>query len=52
MAWVLKNRDVSTAITGASRPEQLNDTVEAISVIAKITPEIEKRIEEIVGSKP
>jgi len=27
MAWVLKNNDVSTAITGASQESQLEDTV-------------------------
>ena len=52
MAWVLKNKDVSSAITGASRPEQLNESVDAISIVSKITPEIEKRVDEAIGNKP
>jgi len=52
MAWCISNPDVSTAITGASRPEQLVDTVKALEVIPKLTPEVQKRIEEIFGSEP
>ena len=44
MAWVIKNKDVSTAITSASRPEQLDDIVGAVKVYPKITAEIEDRI--------
>ena len=44
MAWVINNPDVSTAITGASNPKQLEDTLKAVQVRKKITPEIEKRI--------
>jgi aryl-alcohol dehydrogenase-like predicted oxidoreductase len=40
MAWVINNPDVSTAITGATKVEQLEDTVKAISVRKKFTPEI------------
>lgn len=31
VAWVLANPNVSAAIVGASRPEQLDDTVKAAS---------------------
>lgn len=44
MAWVINNPDVSTAITGASRVEQLEDTVKAVLFRKKLTPEIEQRI--------
>ncbi len=44
MAWVINNPDVSTAITGATKVEQLEDTVKAVAVRRKFTPEIEKRI--------
>ena len=30
LAWVLKNKDVSTAITGARNIEQLNSNLKAI----------------------
>jgi aryl-alcohol dehydrogenase-like predicted oxidoreductase len=52
LAWVLKNKDVSTAITSASKPEQLDDSLNAVELISKITPEIEKRVEEILKNKP
>ena len=41
MAWVIKNRDVSSAITGASHVDQLTDIVGAVQVQKKITPEID-----------
>jgi aryl-alcohol dehydrogenase-like predicted oxidoreductase len=52
MAWVISNPDVSTAITGATRPEQLIDTVKAIQVLPKLTVEIQKRIEDIFKTEP
>lgn len=38
VAWVLRDRRVSTAIVGASRPEQLEESTKAIET--KMTPEI------------
>lgn len=52
MAWVLKNKNVSSAITGASRPEQVYDSVKAIAAVEKLTPEVMKEIDEILGNKP
>jgi aryl-alcohol dehydrogenase-like predicted oxidoreductase len=52
LAWVIKNPDVSTAITGASSPKQLEETLKAVEYQKLITPEIEKRIEEIFGTAP
>lgn len=52
MAWVINNPDVSTAITGATKVEQLEDTVKAIAVRRKFTPEIEKRIEDMFRTAP
>lgn len=49
IAWVLKNPHVSTVITGASRVEQIAENMKATEVAARITPEIQQRIEEIVG---
>lgn len=40
IAWAINNPDVSTAITGASHPDQLVDTLKGISVRRKLTPEI------------
>lgn len=52
LAWVLKNEAVSSAITGASRPEQLWQTVKAVSVKNKLTKEVLEEIEGVVGNKP
>ncbi|KAA1006491.1 aldo/keto reductase [Paraburkholderia panacisoli] len=49
IAWILKNPNVSTVITGASRVEQIGENMKAADVAARITPEIKQRIEEIVG---
>ena len=37
MAWCIKNEDVSCALTGASKPSQLIDTVKSIDVSKKWT---------------
>lgn len=52
MAWVLKNKNVSSAITGASRPEQVYESVKSLAAIEKLTPEVMKEIDEILGNKP
>ncbi len=49
MAWILKNPNVSTVITGASRVEQVHENMRAIEVVPKITPDILTRIDEIFG---
>ena len=46
VAWVLQNPNVSSAIVGATRPEQLRDNVKASGV--KLDPDLLKAIEEIV----
>jgi len=52
LAWVIKNKDVSTAIMGGSKVEQVEQNLQAINFVEKITPEIEERLEKIVESKP
>jgi aryl-alcohol dehydrogenase-like predicted oxidoreductase len=52
MAWVLSNQNVSSAITGASRPEQIFQTVKAVGVYRKLTPEILEEIEKTFDNKP
>ncbi|MER7277486.1 aldo/keto reductase family protein [Dactylosporangium sp. NPDC000244] len=44
LAWVLQNPNVSSAIVGATRPEQLEDNVKASGV--KLDAELLKRIDE------
>lgn len=52
MAWVLCNQNVSSAITGASRPEQIWQTVRAVGVYKQLTKEVLEEIEGVVGNKP
>lgn len=49
IAWVLKNPNVSTVITGASRVEQLRENMAAGEVVTKLTPDILKGIDEVLG---
>lgn len=52
IAWCLKNPNVSTVITGASRPEQVADNMQALEVVAQLTDEVMARIEQILANKP
>ncbi|EAR82827.1 aldo/keto reductase family oxidoreductase (macronuclear) [Tetrahymena thermophila SB210] len=52
MCWVIANKDVSTAITGCSRPEQLEETVKCVELYKKITPEVIKKVDEILDNIP
>ncbi len=52
LAWCLKNPNVSTVITGASRPEQVEENMKALDVVDKITPEVMERIEAVLDNKP
>jgi voltage-dependent potassium channel beta subunit len=52
LAWCLKNPNVSTVITGASRREQVAENMKALEVVPKLTPEVMERIEGILGNKP
>jgi aryl-alcohol dehydrogenase-like predicted oxidoreductase len=48
VAWVLQNSNVSSAIVGASRPEQVRDNVKAVGV--KLEGSVMKKIDEILGN--
>ncbi len=52
LAWCLKNPNVSTVITGASRVEQVVDNMHALEVVDKLTPEIMDKIEAVLDNKP
>ena len=51
LAWCLKNPNVSTVITGASRPEQVHENMKTLDVLPKMTPEVMDRIEMILNNK-
>jgi len=46
LAWVLQNRNVSAAIIGATRPEQVTENVRACGV--RLEPETLERIDEVL----
>lgn len=52
IAWVLRNPNVSSAITGASSPEQVYENAQALRIVAQLTPEIMDEIDGILGNKP
>jgi len=52
MAWVIKNPNVTSAITGASKIEQIGKSVKCLDIVPKLTDEIMKEIDDILGNKP
>jgi voltage-dependent potassium channel beta subunit len=52
VAWCLKNPNVSTVILGATKEEQLKETLQAAEVLPLLTDEILLKIEEILQNKP
>src|SRR4051794_23015601 len=49
LAWCAANPNVSTVITGASRPSQVAENFAAIDVLPLLTPEVMERIEAAVA---
>ena len=49
LAWILKNPNVSTVITGASRVEQVRENMKAIDVVHKLDAEVMARIEAVLA---
>ncbi|WP_033341191.1 aldo/keto reductase family protein [Catenuloplanes japonicus] len=47
LAWVLQNRNVASAIVGASRPEQVHDNVRAAGV--RLEEDLVKQIDDALG---
>lgn len=50
LAWVLRQPGVSSAIVGASRPEQVEQNVKAVGI--KLDDDLLEKIEEVLGNKP
>ena len=50
LAWCLKNPNVSSVITGASKPAQVKENMKAGNLVSKLTRDVMKRIEEILGN--
>ena len=52
IAWCLKNSDVSTVITGASKPEQVKMNMKALDIVSRIDNSVIDEIETILDNKP
>jgi aryl-alcohol dehydrogenase-like predicted oxidoreductase len=52
LAWCLKNPNVSTVITGASRAEQVQENMRALEVANQLTSDVIEQIETILNNKP
>jgi voltage-dependent potassium channel beta subunit len=52
IAWCVKNPNVTTAILGATKREQLEENLKSLEVLPKLTDEVMNEIDAIVDSKP
>mgnify|MGYP000999221397 CR=1 FL=1 len=52
LAWCLKNPNVSTVITGASKASQVHENMKALELVDKLTEDVMAKIEEILGNQP
>jgi len=48
LAWCVKNPNVSTVITGASRPSQVAENMKALAVLPRLTADVLARIDAVV----
>ena len=52
IAWTIKNPNVTTAILGATKKEQLTENLKALDVLPLLSEEIMTKIEAILENKP
>ncbi len=52
IAWLLRRKEVSSVITGATRLEQLQENIQAGQLRTLLTEEVLERIEQILGNAP
>lgn len=52
IAWTIKNPNVTSAIVGATKKEQLLENFKALEVLPKLTPQVLAEIENILDNKP
>ena len=52
LAWARKNQNVSTVITGATRPEQVEENMKSLEFASALTEDVMVRIDGILNNKP
>jgi voltage-dependent potassium channel beta subunit len=52
LAWCLKNPHVSTVITGASNPKQVEENMKALDAVQLLDEEVMQRIETVLDNAP
>jgi voltage-dependent potassium channel beta subunit len=52
IAWCVANPNVTTAILGATKKEQLTENLKALEVLPKLNAEVMQRIDEVMQTKP
>lgn len=52
IAWLLRRKEVSSVITGATRLEQLDENLGAAEAVELLTDDIQEQIEQILGNTP
>ena len=52
ISWCLKNPNVSSVITGASKAQQVVENMKSLDLMEKLTTDIMERIENVLGNRP
>ncbi|GJM42596.1 MAG: NADP-dependent aryl-alcohol dehydrogenase [Ardenticatenaceae bacterium] len=52
IAWCLRNPNVSTVITGASKVAQVEENMKALDVVPQLTDDVMEKIEAVLNNKP
>ncbi len=52
LAWARKNENVTTVITGATLPEQVEENMKSLEFVSALSVDVMKRIDAILKNKP
>lgn len=52
LAWVIRNKDVSTAIIGARSVNQLDENIKALELLKKFDNNLDDRLDKIFENRP
>jgi voltage-dependent potassium channel beta subunit len=52
IAWCRSNQNVSTVITGATSPAQVEENMKSLEFVPKLNSAVKQRIEAVLGNKP